>query len=283
MDWIHQNKLKNWLIIGLLTLNVLTISIIWMQTTKTKEPQRKEQGTRPSESVTLMRKALDLTEEQTNQLIKIQTSHLEQLRKNNDRLNENKLQLAEELFKNYPDTSLANVKANEIGELQSKVEMLRFKHFHELLAICTPEQKEKLKPIVIEVIGRKPPKDEPGENKPLRDGHEEKHPGDKNLNETIENKSHILSDEKPAPPSVEEKLRKYSEQLNLSAEQVQKIRSILLNTKQKGEQLRTSIHLDPNQIVALKDRIRKEEDEGIMRILNEGQNKEFKTMISKRR
>ena len=142
MDWINQNKLKNWLIIGLLILNLLIVSLIWMQTTKTNESRRNESAPRPSESVDLISKTLSLSEQQTKQLAMLQVSHIEQLGKNNDELDEQKLQLAEELFRNNPDTSLALVKVKEIGEMESRVEMQRFRYFYELLSICSLSKKK---------------------------------------------------------------------------------------------------------------------------------------------
>ena len=283
MDWIHQNKLKNWLIGGLLALNVLALSILWMQTAKTHEAQRKEQGVRPSGSVKLLTKALDLTEEQTNQLVKIQTSLLEQLTGNNDQLDKIKMQLAEDLFKNNPDTSRAIAKTKEIGELESKVELLRFMYFQELLAICTPEQKEKLKPIVFEVIGRKPPKEESENEQQKRNGREEESPPDNNVNKDHSENPQNYQDGKPGPLSVDEQLAKYSERLNLTGEQKQKVRAVLMNSHQKGEELRMRSNPDQDVMHGEMENIRKEEDENIMKTLNKDQKREFAKMISNRR
>jgi periplasmic protein CpxP/Spy len=283
MDLVNQNKLKNLLIIILLVLNLLTVSIIWMQTAKRNEALPIEKDKRSSESVNLMKQALDLDEEQTKQLEKIRTDPLDQSKKYNDRLNELKKQLAEELFKDKPDTTLANLKAKEIGELQSKVEMIRFSHFKELIAICTPEQKEKLKPILIELFGRKPPRDESKERIPNNDKKDDKYPPEKDMRETNRETSKDLRDDKPTPPSIEEKLAKYSERLKFSSEQEQTVRDVLRVSEQKGNQLRSRVNPDPNEIEMEKEKIRKEEDESIMKILNEDQKKEFDKMILNRR
>jgi Spy/CpxP family protein refolding chaperone len=283
MDWISQNKLSNGLIVILLALNLLTVSIIWMQTARTSETPTKEPGPRSSESVNLMKKTLDLSEEQTDQLRKLQSTHVEQLKATNDRLAKCKTELAEELFKNIPDTILAAAKAKEIGELQSKVEMLRFQHFHELLALCTPAQKEKFRPIVIEVIGRKPPKDESPGAPPPRGTEDGKIPRDKKIEKKERGVPQNPRDERPEPPSIDEKTAKYSGQLNLSSEQAQQVRNILQKTKQKGEELRAKDYPDPDVIDDAKEKIRKDEDESIMNILTEEQKKEFAKMLVKRR
>ena len=89
-----------------------------------------------------MKKALDLDEEQTKQLEKIRTGKIDQSKKFNDSLDLLKKQLAEELFSKDPDTNVAKIKSEEIGNLQTKVELIRFNHFKELSAICTPAQKK---------------------------------------------------------------------------------------------------------------------------------------------
>ncbi len=279
MDWINQNRVKNWLIVGLFALNVLALSIIWMQTAKTYEPQRKAEGVHPSESVKLITKALDLTEEQTNQLIKIQTSLLEQLTDNNDQLDKIKTELAEDLFATNRDSSVADAKTREIGDLESKVELLRFRYFQELLAICTPEQKERLKPIVFDVIGRKPAKDEPENDQEKRDRREDQSPRDKNIGRNQRDNLQGPPSDKPGPLSIDEQLAKYSERLNLTGEQKQKIRVVLVNSHEKGEQLRTRPNPNPDEIQNAMEKNREEENESIMKLLNEEQKREFSRMI----
>jgi Spy/CpxP family protein refolding chaperone len=283
MDWITQNKFRSWLLVVLLASNLVAVSIIWMRTAKTSEPQRKEQGPRPSESVSLMKRVLDLNDEQTKQIENTLAARREQSKKYDDRLADLKMRLAEELFKDRPDSSFADATAREIGELQSKVEMIRFHHFQELLAICAPEQRTKLKPIVIEVFGRKPPKDDPGEKPPPRDGREEKIRGDRNTSDNRTGEPQATSGGRPQPPSVDEKLAKYSDRLNLTGDQEQKIRTILLATRQRGEELRNREDPDQDEIEAEKERIRKEEDERIMNVLNDDQKREFERMISNRK
>jgi Spy/CpxP family protein refolding chaperone len=283
MDLINQNKFKNWLIIVLLAINLITVSVIWIQIVNKNQTQQVIQNNRPSESVNLLKKELDLNEDQTKQLQKMRADQFDQSKKYNDRLNDLKKQLAEELFKDSPDTTLANSKAKEIGDLQSKVESIRFNHFKELLAICTPEQKEKLKPILIELFGRKPPKDELKPDK-RPDGRENgKHLGNKNRIERNDDNAQIPREERPVPPSVDEKLAKYSQRLNFTKEQEQKVRAVLLISMQKSEELRSRKNPDRNEIESEKEKFHNEEDKSVMKILNEDQKKEFIKMISKRR
>jgi Spy/CpxP family protein refolding chaperone len=289
MDWVTQHKFRNWLIVILLVSNLLTVSIIWMQTTRTGGPEPKERKPRASESVQLMRKALDLTEEQALRFEAIRDVQVEQSRAYNDRLSMLKRQLAEALFDEKPDTLLAKQRAAEIGELQSKVETIRFEYFSKLLTLCTPEQREKLKPIVIELFGRKPPKDDSVEKQP-RGSREnppsdalENAPRDKQMREPAGENSPRGSGDKPRPPSTDERLARYSERLGLTDDQTTMIRTVMLAAKQKEDELRTRVDPDPRDIEGLKERIRQEEDDGIMKLLTADQRTAFAEMIAKRR
>ncbi len=274
MDLINQNKFKNWLIILLLLLNIITMSVIWMKTSKEREfAPSKEDKNRP-ESVSLMKEVLNLDDAQTKQLEKLRSDKLDLSKKYNDSLSVLKKQLSDELFKSKSSQKIINEKTKMIGELQSKVELVRFNHFNQLLAICTPEQKEKLKPIIQELFGRKPPKDELKQKTELIESNraeEEKPINDK-----------VKENEKPAPPQIDEKVEKYSRRLNLTPDQQQQLRSILNESRMKDENKRMK-RMDPADFEKEKEKMRLEEDQKVMQILDERQKAEFEKMQQKRK
>jgi hypothetical protein len=281
MDWINQNKFKLWLIGILLVLNVLTISIIWIQMIKPTELQRKENEPRPLESVDLIQRTLSLTDDQTRQLGQLQKSRVEKMKEDNDHLDEMKMQLAADLFDNHTDTSFLQVKANEIGAMEASITTRRFMYFHDLLALCSPEQKEKLKPIVLEVMGkkaRKTDKSSNNEHKQLS----ENHPNEKELSSTHDDLRGTHGHQKSEPPSFDEKLAKYAERLNLTSDQKNKIGMILQSSRQKGEELRMQSRPDRNDIESQKERIRNDEDQSILKILDSNQKTEFQKMMLQR-
>ena len=283
MDWVNQNKFRNWLIVVLLAINLITVSVLWMQSSGAIVPHPKEQGPRASESVNLMKRALQLTDAQAKQFDTIRTDLANQSKTYNDRMDALKRQLSEELFAGHPDTAVVYSKAKEIGELQAKIESIRFLYFNELLAICTPEQKDKLKPIVTEFFGRRPPKDD-GQERAAQDGRKEERPARENDVRRMEtNRPPAPRDDRAKPPGPDEKLARLSERLNLSDEQAKKIRSIVSMTRQKDEKLRSKSNPNPNEIQTEKDRNRKEEDEAIMKILNPDQRREYERMMQNRR
>jgi hypothetical protein len=282
MDWVNQNKVRNWLIVVLVVINLLTVSILWMQTARTNEPQPQQSDARASESVALLKKTLDLNEGQTKQFDSMRTGQIEKSKSYNDRLAALKRQLSEELFKEHPDTSLVHSLTGNIGELQSKVEQIRFDYFKDLLALCTPEQREKLRPIVTEIFGRKPPREEQQVKAPRNDRTEMAPPREQ---KTPENKDRRQppEDEKPKPPTVDEKLSKLSEKLQLRNDQAQKIREVLSNIMKEGQNLRKRVNPDKKEIESEKEQLRKKEDEAILKVLDENQKREYHRMISNRR
>ncbi len=274
MDLINQNKFKNWLIILLLLLNIITMSVIWMKTSRESEyTPPKEDKTRP-ESVSLMKEVLNLDDAQTKQLEKLRSDKLDLSKKYNDSLSVLKKQLSDELFKSKSSQKIINEKTKMIGELQSKVELVRFNHFNQLLAICTPEQKEKLKPIIQELFGRKPPKDELKQKTELIESNRAEE--GKPINDKVK------ENEKPAPPQIDEKVEKYSRRLNLTPDQQQQLRSILNESRMKDENKRMK-RMDPADFEKEKEKMRLEEDQKVMQILDERQKAEFEKMQQKRK
>ncbi|MBN8545490.1 MAG: periplasmic heavy metal sensor [Ignavibacteria bacterium] len=284
MDWINQNKFKSWLIAFLVVVNLVTLSLFWIYTSKDRETPPKQQSKGGSESINLMKKVLDLNSDQTDRLEKMQTNKVEQIKLRNDSLTTLKKLLAEELFKDKPDTSAAKIFALEIGRLQTEVELLRFEHFNDLISICSPEQKEKLKPVLVEFFGKKPPKDIPKEGKDVKPDKQRKEPPEKKIEEERPDaKQDSPKKVRPAPPSIDEKVAKYVNRLNLTPDQTEKIRQIFIRSNQKGEQLRNQKMNDRETREAEKQKIRNEEDAAVMEILDSDQKIEFQKMLQKRR
>jgi hypothetical protein len=283
MDLVNQNKMRNWVIGFLLVLNLLTVSIIWMQTARRAEPRPKEDGTRAPGSVSLMKQMLNLDEAQAKRFEAILASGREQSKAYADRLTELKSQLALELFKEKPDTVLVSATAREIGKVQATVELIRYRYFQELLTVCSPEQREKLKPIVMDVFGRKPPAEESLDAKARRPEGGKLPPPEKSPGEQRGERPDPPRGDRPAPPSPEEKLGRYVEELRLSVEQTEKVRAVLAKSQQEGERLRAKDNLDPNEIEAAREEIRKREEAGIMAVLSVEQKREFAAMNARRR
>jgi hypothetical protein len=284
MDWINQNKWKSILIGALLLLNGVTIMIIWMQPLRNPAETPTNVIRQAPESANVMKSALNLTDEQAAEFTRMLTDYHAQAQSYNDHLAALKRGLAAELFKSAGDDSVAIATAKEIGETQSKIEVLRFQHFQRFLAICSCDQKEKLQPILMELFGRRPPREEPKVGAHQERSREQTHVNDNSGAGVSQSAGPPTRPEQepPGPPTVDEKLSKYASRLTLSIEQQHKVRVVLEDSRKKGEELRGKTNPEPREIDAEKDRIRAQEDEKIREILNEEQKKTFEDMVVKR-
>ena len=299
MDLANQSKFKNGLIAVLLTVNLLTVSIIWMQTAVRNESQARPPGDRPPDSIGLLQKALDLNEEQTAKFQELRKIQLAPAKQYNDRQDELKLELAEELLNTNPDTALAKQKVVEIGEMQSRVEYIRFNHFRTLLALCSSEQREKLKPVIMELYTRKGPAGEGVDKRVTKrkpqgrraddvkieidDRNPAPQPPPKQQGRQPRDRPEDGGVERAGPPAMEEKLSRLRQRLDLSEEQIAMVREILEAAKKDGEQSRKGMNPDSPEFEAEREKIRRIEDEGIMKILAAEQQKEYEKMITKRK
>ncbi len=277
MDLIKQNKFISWVIAVLVVLNMVTLAIIWVQSNNGNVPKVVDNAIPPDNSVKLIQKEIGLSGDQTQQYQDMRSDFQTKTKELNDELNSLKLRIADEIFKTNPDKKFVDSAASRIGTLQSKIEVIRFEHFRSLVQICDAGQKDKLQPVLKEVFGKKKPVDNP-EPKPLREAVKtfEKNSAAEQDNERIR------PDDRQGPPSREEKLEKYAKRLSLSPEQMEQARNIFNTSHAKAAKLRALRDPDPGVIEAEKQKIRHEEDDAIMKILNREQKTEFERMLAKR-
>ena len=303
MDWIHENRLKTIVIIGLLAANLVMVYLLWWKMpAAAPAPALTDDPKRTSGSAALMKQVLDLSDVQTEKVDAILRSRRESARPAADTLAALKARLAEELFIEPPDTNRAASLAAEIGKAQATVELNRFRNFREIMAVLSSEQRVAFKPVVIDVFGRKPPREEPlrvrGEKDDRRPGRtapggtgggDVSHPAaDERRDAPAGDRGELV--ERPAdpphdqngPPSIEEKLSRYVQRLRLTDEQARAVHEILVRTREKGRALKQMRDPDRNAVDAAKEQIRREEDEAIMNILTEGQRREFAAMRSRK-
>lgn len=349
MDLANQSKAKSYFIAVLLVVNLLAVSVIWMQTARENPPPGSPPENPPQDAVGLMQRALDLNEEQTDRFRELRKTQLAPAKSYNDRLDALKLELAEELLKARPDTALARAKALEIGGMQSRVEIIRFDHFRQLLALCSPEQRDKMAPVIRELYSRKPPQQNPSPerrrpdpsrpdpsrldpSRPAPSGPEgEAPPADaqaaagpqpaastragsrtggavhparsegiwdeaaappprETSSATDDRRQGVPRAENPGtaddrrqgPPSIEEKLARLSQRLDLSDEQSSRLRQVLESAQSRGRQAGEGLDRNSPEFAAEREKIRREEDEAIMRILTPPQRQEYQRMIERR-
>lgn len=277
MDLIKQNKFIGWVIAILVTLNLATLAIIWLQSSHRFAAPGAESNIPPDNSVKLIQKEIGLSGEQTQQYQVMRKDFQEKTKDINDELNSLKLRIADEIFKSTPNKNSVDSMAGRIGALQARIEVIRFDHFRSLVQICDSGQKSKLQPVLSEVFGKKKQPEDPAQKPPRMK---------ENKGENETKNDHELRVPAPGdrqgPPSIDEKVDKYSKRLSLSQAQIKEVSSILKISHEKSAKLRDRENPGPGEIEAEKSKIRKTEDESIMKILSPDQKAEFEKMIQKR-
>ena len=162
MDWKNQNKFTKTFIIILIILNVVTISMMWILMSHGRMPPPFFNKIEPRGAIELMRRDLNLSDNQVEKFEKLRMENFDKSKLLMNRADELKKRLSEELANDKIDTAKANSIANEIGSIYAQIEKKRFDHFAKLIALCTPEQQAKLKPILKNIISNKQKPDLPG-------------------------------------------------------------------------------------------------------------------------
>lgn len=170
MDWITQSKYIKLLIGILLAVNIITISIIWILIFDKKKPPAFDPGKKPPGVVEMIKKEIGLSDAQAKQFERLRKENFDLTNTTFKKMDGLKKLLSEEFANETKDTALIHSLTNKMGILISELERQRIKHFSDLLSFCTKEQKEKLKPILKNMIGGKPPQENQAPGIPPKDG-----------------------------------------------------------------------------------------------------------------
>lgn len=277
MDIIQQNKYLGWVIAILVVLNIGTLTILWIQAQKQNSAPPRE-GENPQDgSVALMQREIGLSAGQVKAFQEMRAAYFEKTKTINNERDTLKLRIADEIFNPHPDEKDVEATAAKIGELESRMDILRFQNFHDFVLSCNASQREELRPILREVFVRKGPKENPDVNSSPGPNDNRKPAG-----EGFGGQNPPPPDGYPPPPTMKEKLDRYAKRLSLTPGQVKKVEEILKNFNIQEESFRLGSHPTKVEFENEKDRIRKNEDARIMQILGSKQKMEFETMIKDR-
>ncbi|MCX6136585.1 MAG: periplasmic heavy metal sensor [Ignavibacteriales bacterium] len=272
MDLIKQNKFISWVIAILVALNLLTVTMIWMQSGKRNPAPPKDADNSSATSAAMLQHELQLTADQANRYESLWKKHQEEIKQINDLKDNLKLRMAGAIFDSGPDKQMVDSIAMGIGSLEARMEMLRYENFRGLMQICNSDQKAILRPILLEVLRRRGPagKPESSPGPPAAKPIERK--------EKAEGPRPPREDGRPAPPTVEEKVRRYAEKLSLSPDQIKKVEVLLRSSRTTEEAFKSQNKSGPEAFEKEKKRINREEDERLLQILNPEQKQEFDKM-----
>ena len=134
MKTINKNWL--WVIGGLLLLNVSLLAFIWIKKPDHKPPP-------------FLEEKLAFTADQQQQFEKLRNSHMREM----DRLRKDIDALRDEL---YGTSGSSDEKVREIttqlGNKKAEGDLLTYRHFQEVRAICTPEQQQEFDKLINEIV-----------------------------------------------------------------------------------------------------------------------------------
>ena len=147
MDLIKRNKTLTVLVIILIIMNASVLSIIWLNSpNETLLPPPPPKHRSPGDMVKFLKKELRLSDEQVSAFIQLRQKHFMEVNKIGQEMHGLKKQLMENIFTSNEIN--ADSLSSEIGQLQSKLELITYKHFNELKKVCGEEQAIKLRKLL---------------------------------------------------------------------------------------------------------------------------------------
>jgi Spy/CpxP family protein refolding chaperone len=161
MNYFAKNKVFTIALAILLIANIATIIVFWtMKATPPPPPNLPQQPAPPASFLT---KELNFTSAQQKQFEQLRNEHQQQVRSIRD-----SIRVAKDLFfglmnnDKVSDEDLQDAAA-KAGNYQQQLDIITFKHFQKVKAICTPTQEQHFDKIIQQVIRQIAPR-------PDRDG-----------------------------------------------------------------------------------------------------------------
>lgn len=220
-------------------------------------PDRQRRKEREDRIFKYIEKVLNFTDQQVSEFRALREEHFESTKKINQELHRIRFQLMEQLTFDNPDSERAMQLAAEIGKKHQELERQTFLHFMALMNVCKGDQKKKFKSMFREIMRQlRPPEHGPpgGSGHPIgsrgnghpppQRGEQQGPPGQGTRPQPPEHGGQ----QPPDPPGefsdidshVEHHIRRMTRDLNLTQDQVAKIKAILKKTIGKKEALRQS-------------------------------------------
>lgn len=168
VDFYSKNKWVGVITSVLLIANIITLTMLWVE-------RKNPTGNKPlpphgGAAFEFVVKELAMTEQQQNAYKALRDEHKQQVKPLTDSL----ISARNTFFSLLKDTSLSEGRLTEysaaVVKWQEKIELVNFKHFQKIKAICTHAQMEKFDNIMEEVLKRFA-----NRRPPLQDGRS--HPG----------------------------------------------------------------------------------------------------------
>ncbi len=181
MDISAKYRLGVWGIAILIVLNMGLMGVLWYEHSDRRPTPPPGDG-KPNPDQFFVRE-LGLDEEQANALFALREQHMSESDPVKARIHELSRQMTEELFAASPDTIRMRELSEAVGARHAEFERTVYEHFERVKQLCGPEQRERLKQLVMEAMERAkmpppPPGQGPGDGRG-RPGDRRPPPGDR--------------------------------------------------------------------------------------------------------
>jgi Spy/CpxP family protein refolding chaperone len=168
MDLFSKNKLLFWAVIILAILNIILLSMFWHYNICGPKhyflPPPPNQAPERFHAKEFFRHELNLDDKQMQQFRDMMDTHFKKTGEIMEQIHSQRKTLLDEVFSQKADKDKINKIADEIGRLHTDLEKANTEHFEALKTLIKPEQFEKLKGILDEVMMNQ---------RPMREGHPE--------------------------------------------------------------------------------------------------------------
>ena len=160
MDILTQQKFMKWTVVILVILNLSTLSFLWLTKPGTIKPEeRTADNDKPGRGLMFFLKdELKLSDAQADSILKIRDEQQREIQSVLERIYKTKKQLVDGVFENWEQDN--DSLAAEIGNLQTKIEILTYNYLTRIKNVLGPDQKTNLKKLIggFFLNDRRPPK-----------------------------------------------------------------------------------------------------------------------------
>lgn len=150
-----QNKTRNrlpWILVTLLVvLNVSVLALVWLRPAACGHPPRPHGPDAPRGGLA---GELGMTEEESLRVEVIQKEHFRKLEGYRQQIVAQRLEAFQHFGRPRADSAAARAALAKIGDIQAAIEIERYAHFHDVLALCTPEEARRFQEILPKILSR---------------------------------------------------------------------------------------------------------------------------------
>ncbi|MFT6827427.1 MAG: protein CpxP [Roseivirga sp.] len=170
MDFIKRNKILGVAVIGLVIINVLLLTFVWLG-----KDGRGQRGY-ASGGGKFLEEQLGLTADQKQKVKSFRDAHFKLVESLREKSKENRDEL-HDLLKSPNSELTAQELASRLGQIQSQIEFSTFKHFSDIRSICNEQQKKIFDETILSILrGQGVPEGPKGDRPPPREGPEGRRP-----------------------------------------------------------------------------------------------------------